>query len=728
MRKSGEPPAENGPAGGPSRATGPSAPRPQGRAPSSLSESRRANRRFRYLTLTWTALTLALLLGLSYKVYIDAKKDIEERFNRQQLLLAEQASGRIASFLGGLTASLRYSAVFLRTIGPNHPGRMSAIAGLYDRLGGRARVSEVGYLRESAETDLPATREYRGALARCPAERGTCLLFIQKEGTPFFFLGAAHVAADDWLYAKVTLEDIERSFVRPVQSRIKGRALLFDARGRILIGPGLPRMVGARLDRIAEEMNDADLAGIARRMRAGGRGFGWHKDFRPGKRGKGRRHLTAFAPLRVGDEQWSLAVTAPSSKVVDLVRRTFRKGFILTGFGFIVIISAALLILDRERRRIRAEDNLIWSSQVLESKRRLQALFDGITDSICILDREMRILMLNRGMARLLGGEIADLLGRPWGGEGDTLIPEPLADRSLIAGAFESGRRGSAECAVPQPDGKRLDLEVNTYPIFDASGETVQVILYLNDVTEQRELQRQLIQSDRLSIVGKMSAQVAHEVRNPLSAINLNAELLEDELRRFEGMDTAEAWSLLRSIKAEVDILRQVVDDYLRFVRMPRSDPHPGDINEVLDELLNFHAEEAASREVVLVREFSGSLPDVEMDEAQMRAAIQNLILNAFDAMPQGGRLILRTRPAEGDAAGVDIDVIDSGVGIRSEDQASLFTPFFTTKANGTGLGLAFTQQVVREHRGSIRFASRENEGTTFHVRLPAAAHEEIPA
>jgi PAS domain S-box-containing protein len=691
-----------------------------------LRESRRVNRRFQYQVLAITAIVLAVLLLFSRKVYTDARSDIEEQFNRQQLLIADQASSKIASFLDELNASLRYSARFLRTVPPGHPGRMSSMAGLYERLGGRLRVSEVGYIQTKIRVRDALLREYSGLLSHCTPQNLVCFLIVQKKNTPDYLFAAAPVSGGVWIYAKVTLEDLDRSFVSPIQSGLKGRAWLLTSSGKILIAPGFRELEGTRVADLARRLGDDRLLSSAMRMQRGERGFDWHSDIRPGKKSRKRRMLTAFTPLLIGEQQWTLAVTAPSSEVGDLVRRTFRKGFLLTSFGFIVIISAALIILDRERRRIRAEDRLLWSGQVLESKQRLQALFDGITDSICILDKNFEIQLLNRGMAQLLKNEIPNLLYRPWGGGGESMIPEPLADRTLAAHTFETGRRGFSERSILMEEGKRLDLEIYTYPIFDADGNTQQVTLYIKDVTERRELQQQLTQKDRLTIVGKMSAQVAHEIRNPLSAINLNAELLEDELNRFEDEETREAWTLLRSIKQEVDILRQVTDDYLKFVRMPRSDRRVGDINELLEELLNFYAEEGHSRKVRVERVFSPDLPEVEMEDTQLRIAFQNLLRNAFDAMPEGGRLVVRTRKSHDE--GVAVDIEDEGVGISAEDQSMIFTPFFTTKATGTGLGLALTQQILSEHHGTIRFSSQEKNGTTFHVELPAAAHLETKA
>jgi PAS domain S-box-containing protein len=695
-------------------------------AVSGILESRRRNRRFKYLVVAGAAGVLGVILAISLKIYAEARWDIEEQFNRQQLLIADQVSGRITSFLDELNAGLRYSAQFLRTVDPGHAGRMVSISGLFERLGGRLRVNEVGYLHKDPSAGDPGLREYSKLIMSCLPKAYSCFRISRKSGKPDYLFGAAPVGNGDWIFAKVTIGDLDRAFVSPVQSGLKGRAWLMDGSGRILISPGFRMFEGVRLAQIADREPDARLGGIAERMLRGERGFDWHHDFRPGKTGLKRRSLTAFSPLVVGRERWSLAVTASSSEVGDLVRRTFRKSFLLTSLGFIVIISAALLILDRERRRIRVEDRLQWSGQVLESKTRLQALFDGITDSICILDKDFKILVVNREMARLLGRDFPDLIHRPWGGESETPIPEDLADRSLAARTFENGRRGVAERSAEMPGGDRLDLELYTYPIFGAKNEVEQVILYIKDVTERRALELQILRQDRLSIVGKMSAQVAHEIRNPLSAINLNAELLGDELGAFGEKETAEAWVLLRSIRQEVDNLRQVTDDYLKFVRMPRSERRVGDLNEVLDELLNFYAEEGTSRNIEVVRDYSPDLPAAEFDETQMRLAFQNLILNAFDAMPGGGRLTVRTRTSPN--GGIGIDVEDQGVGISAKDQESMFTPFFTTKANGTGLGLVLTLQILSEHRGTIRFSSQENMGTTFHIELPAAAAEAAKA
>ena len=708
-------------------------------ARSRIAQSRRANRKFQYCTISATFVLIVILSFFSYRIYVDTKVETEERSNRRQLLLVEQAGDRIASFLEALTASLRYSAGFLRTIEPDHPGRMAVMMGLYERLGGRFRVSELGYLQGNDGEGASIPKEYLDKLANCSWPEGACLLVIRDEAQRVASLFAAVPVASkedgpegseaqrkrDWLYARISMADLVRAFVEPVQSGSRGRAWLADGEGRIILSPGIPRLEGVHLSTLARELGDERLEKLVGRMKKENNGFDWHLDLRPGKKEKRMRYLTAFSNFPVGHEKWTFALTAPSTEFVGLIGRLFRKGLLLTGFAFISLILAALLILDRERRRIRAEDRIHWSEQVLESNRRLQALFDGITDAIGILDKDFRIRMLNRSMATLFGREVSEVLDQKWEISPLTAVPEPFVEGSLVVDTFATGEPGFFGKSISWDDGRRMEMEYYTYPILDASGATMQVILYLKDVTERKALEKEVLQRDRLSIVGKMSTQIAHSVRNPLSAINLNAELLGDELSQFKESDTSEAWALLRSVRAEVDIISQVTADYLKFVRMPSLERTSVDCNEMIEDLLNFHAEVATSRKIRIEKELEREAPDVVLDEAQMRVAIQNLILNGFDAMPDGGRLLVRTELENGH---LTLRISDSGAGIKPEDQASLFTPFFTTKVNGTGLGLVLSQQIITEHKGSIRFESEEGAGATFIVELPLPVAQEVKA
>ena len=225
------------------------------------------------------------------------------------------------------------------------------------------------------------------------------------------------------------------------------------------------------------------------------------------------------------------------------------------------------------------------------------------------------------------------------------------------------------------------------------------------------EREQRLIRSERLAAVGKIAAQITHEVRNPLSSIGLNAEMLEEET---EG----EAKALARAIVKEVDRLTEITEEYLRFARLPRPRLEREDLGEIVGSLLGFLRQELDGHGIAVDLRLDPALPAVAADEHQLRQALLNLLRNAAEAMPRGGRLGIGARRA--DERTVELTISDTGEGIAPEHLSKIFDPFFSTKEGGTGLGLALTQQIIIEHGGRIEVTSAIGEGTTFLVRLSA--------
>jgi signal transduction histidine kinase len=232
----------------------------------------------------------------------------------------------------------------------------------------------------------------------------------------------------------------------------------------------------------------------------------------------------------------------------------------------------------------------------------------------------------------------------------------------------------------------------------------------------------ELLRAERLAAVGRISAQITHEIRNPLNAIGLNAELLAEEIAGG-GPPSPEARGLVAAIGHEVDRLHAVTEEYLRFARLPKPVFASEDLNEIADGLAGFLAPEMAAAGIDVALELAPGLPPVRGDEGQLRAALMNLLRNSREAMPSGGSVRVTTR-AVGDE--VEVEVRDTGPGIPPDDLGRIFDPFYSTKEKGTGLGLAFTQQVLKEHGGTIRCESALGRGTAFTARLPAAT-DSIP-
>ncbi len=234
---------------------------------------------------------------------------------------------------------------------------------------------------------------------------------------------------------------------------------------------------------------------------------------------------------------------------------------------------------------------------------------------------------------------------------------------------------------------------------------------------ESRE--RDLVRSERLAAVGKMAASITHEVRNPLSSIGLNTELLEEELADVPGEKGNEARALCRAIQTEVERLTAITEEYLSFARLPKLRLHPHDVNPIVENLVDFEREQMTLCDVEVETDLAVALPRVDIDDQQIRQALLNLLRNAADALGEigGGKVIVSTRLAPG-GDGVQIVVEDDGPGMTEEMIGKVFDPFFSTKEGGTGLGLALTLQIVSEHGGRIDVESSPGHGARFIVTL----------
>lgn len=233
-----------------------------------------------------------------------------------------------------------------------------------------------------------------------------------------------------------------------------------------------------------------------------------------------------------------------------------------------------------------------------------------------------------------------------------------------------------------------------------------------------RERDQLLIRSEQLATAGKMAAKVTHEIRNPLSSLGLNAELLNDELGGRTGLE--EARTLLSAMQDEIERLTQITESYLRYSRLPAPSPQFDDLNQSVASTLEFMREEIREQRISVKTQFALEQDHVFFDRGQMRQALSNLIKNACDAMPEGGELSVETREREGM---VEILVSDTGCGIPDESRDQVFKSFFSTKSTGTGLGLSLVRQICIAHGGDAKLEKTSPAGSTFIVSIPKVTH-----
>ena len=237
-------------------------------------------------------------------------------------------------------------------------------------------------------------------------------------------------------------------------------------------------------------------------------------------------------------------------------------------------------------------------------------------------------------------------------------------------------------------------------------------------IRHNKEMEASLAQQGKMASLGVLSSGVAHEINNPLGVILGYAGYIEGKMAEDDPN-----YTYIHEIKRESKRCKKIVQDLLSYARTPRPSLELVDLNQLLTQITDFAANHTDMRNVIIETDFSPNLPKVMLDGDQIRQVAINLILNAGGAMPDGGRLIIRTKPAQGGR--VEVSFIDSGCGIPQESIEKIFEPFYTTKERGTGLGLAITRQIIEQHQGEISIVSTAGQGTTVRVTLPIA-HEEL--
>lgn len=371
---------------------------------------------------------------------------------------------------------------------------------------------------------------------------------------------------------------------------------------------------------------------------------------------------------------------------------------------------------ERAQHQIDAlEEKVQRRTQALQaSEARFQAIFEGAGIGIALVDRTGRIEESNPALQELLGYSAAELRGRSLPGFAHP--DDRTADiASYVKGSAQRGAISQLQGRYIQKDGRLCWANVTASPIRQRGGEPQFIVVMVEDVTEQRRAQEALLQSEKLAVTGRLAASLAHEINNPLQTVIGGLELVEESLP--EGQDAQQFLQLAtRELERAASIVSQLRD--LNRPSKPE-EGRPADITALIDHVLALTENQCQQQQVEVVWMATDDLPSLTLVPDRIQQVFLNLMLNAVEAMPDGGRLEICARPTEG-PAGIRISVADRGRGITAERAAHLFEPFYTTKPDGLGLGLYVTHNIVKEHGGHIEVESREGEGTTFTVWLPA--------
>lgn len=326
--------------------------------------------------------------------------------------------------------------------------------------------------------------------------------------------------------------------------------------------------------------------------------------------------------------------------------------------------------------------------ELVRLEERISLHIDAMVDSAHVREQTALRLMSWVGLVTVLVGALLALYARR--------VVAPLTRITGRARAVAAG-----------------DLAV--HPVIDAGGEIGELSATFESMVQAiLSARERLLATERLAAIGKMAAHVTHEVRNPLSSIALNLDLLEEEL----DPNNEEARELLRAIEQEVQRLSDLSDQYLSMARRKTPELQVGDVTQIVQGAVSFVRREMERSGIEVRVELAPELPLVQVDSAQLRQALYNLLRNAREALVEGGQIRI---VVSADEQALHIAVEDNGPGISLEQKELLFDPFFTTKDHGTGLGLAVTREIIAVHGGSLQYEALTPRGARFVMTLPLA-------
>ena len=370
--------------------------------------------------------------------------------------------------------------------------------------------------------------------------------------------------------------------------------------------------------------------------------------------------------------------------------------------------------LDKLIGRIDRVDPQSLQSFVLKLSREkgfLETLFNTIQEGIIVTGREGKISYLNAAAADMLGLDPDRAVGEP--------LARHLRDldwqKIFAADKKEWSKVLARELEVFYPRQRFLSFYI--VPLVDEADDIVNgLAVILRDVTEARHRAATALESEKLSALTLLAAGVAHELGNPLNSLNIHLQLMERELKSLPAAKASRLRKDLGVAREEIVRLDRIINQFLRAIRPTQPDLQRAAVNEIVTESLALLEREINDRDILVELELADHLPQCLADRAQLQQAFYNLIKNALQAMRAGGILRIRTEAGPDHVA---ISFMDTGHGIAPDHIGRVFEPYFTTKSNGTGLGLMIVQRIVREHGGTLDVESDPGRGTTVRLKLP---------
>ena len=375
---------------------------------------------------------------------------------------------------------------------------------------------------------------------------------------------------------------------------------------------------------------------------------------------------------------------------------------------------------DREIEAMRRfQDSILKSMAVMKDFQ--NNILNSMHEGVFTTDEEGNITSFNKAAERITGFKSSQVIGMKC----RDVLRTPVCKKDCpLKKVLKTGQTMCYyETNIVNRNNQAIPVSTCLSALKDVKGKTIGIVEVFQDITELKGLQERLIQSEKLALMGRLAAGVAHEINNPISGILTYIKLLSQKTQkgRFEQSELEKIKRYLTIIERETNRCGTIVRHLLDFARPAKPDIKPIDIKSVLEQGISLLQDQLKHQNIKINKEIASPLPKVMADFSQLQQVFMNIMLNASEAMPDGGELKISINAKEKDF--VTVELSDTGYGIPEENITKIFDPFFTTKAEkegkGLGLGLSIVQGIIKDHHGHIDVKSKIEEGTTFTIKLP---------
>jgi signal transduction histidine kinase len=680
-------------------------------------------KKFKFLLIVMLLVVISVIVTLNLFFYQTHEAEMAYQINRQQLLIAktiamsidntmEHLKEEIVSLSGLLSERglqkkrlddfIRYAFEEL-----NEDIKIDIV--IFDTKGSVLLATDEDYKTEKEDDDL-----YANALSIPPGQvnmlpSGEQFLEL-KVITPIRkqsdLMGAIMMV--------INIEDFNKKFLEPIKAGQRGYAWVMDESGTLVFHPSMPEMIGRNIRTHTDECYECHTSFNAEQKILESPDVGYSAYIAP----YGEDKLLAFS--RTSQIGWIVCISIPYSEVTSSMKNSMRLQSMLVLTIFLSTVTVAFIIMAINRQRLKAEAKAIYADKLKQyataleevvnertkelksEKEKMDAVVGSVSAGICIFNEQGECLWVNKVMEGWLSAEKATSLTLK------DLHSEGIGSGEIFRSVIHEGLKQETTSLDLGNKGGTFHISISPFHMPDGS---TQVLLLLQDVTELKMAEEQMIQSDKLTALSRLSAGVAHEIGNPLTSISSYVQILKE--MEFDDFTTEALDTVSKHIKRIENILRKMSS----FSKSKEDEVGNHSVSELVNSTVELVRYDRRTKNIEIDVDISKDVPEVVVNGSQMTQVITNLILNAADAMGEGGRLTIGAKVSDGD---VLISFKDTGQGISEEHLKKIFDPFFTTKQSGTGLGLAVSHSITKSFGGTLEVESELGAGTTFTVRLAA--------